>query len=124
MTSFQIAVSFCLLAFFMVTGCNDLTSQSKSQTTAIIKEVQDADAEMSAKSEQPAGVSTTVEIIKKESEQMSGAEDGAATSEAAATDSSAASGEAEANKVEDSEKTADKLSKMESNVTPAGTVTQ
>ena len=73
MSTFQIAVSVCLLTFFLitgVTGCNDLTSSnSQSLNSQIVKEVQDADAQMADQQAAPQennGMSTTVEIIKQE----------------------------------------------------------
>ena len=120
MTSFQIAVSLCLLAFFTITGCNDLTTQSKPQTTAIIKDVQDADAQMSAKTEQSSGITTTVEIMKKESQDMSGSEADESAAVASETDAVTPAENTDGQKAD--EKSADKVSKAES--VPANTVTQ
>jgi len=69
MSTFQIAVSVCLLTFFLVTGCNDLTSSNnQSLNSQIVKEVQDADAQMAAKQAKPEGdgSTTTVEIMQQE----------------------------------------------------------
>jgi len=71
MSTFQIAVSICLLTFFLITGCNDLTqSKNQSLNSQIVKEEQNADTSMTSKEMTQEGdnsAMTTVEIIKQES---------------------------------------------------------
>jgi len=93
MSTFQIAISVCLLTFFLVTGCNDLTqSKNQSLNSQIVKEVQDADAQMAEQQSEPqsenTGMTTTVEIIKKENRE-------AETSNAATMESQSSTGEGE-----------------------------
>lgn len=109
MSTFQIAVSVCLLTFFLitgVTGCNDLTSsKSQSLNSQIVKEVQDADAQMAEQQAVPqenTGMSTTVEIIKQEAmsadEQKDVSGDSVVEPQSSADDSQAADKLAQADK--------------------------